>query len=115
MNRTATFTEDGKTVTIAESPSGISVSVTEMVDGVEKKTLVKAANAEELARMNPELHRLYREQFGAGRGNAAPFGGVGGPNAKQLLHDQLRKQIEDNAGNPQMKMMLEKLLKQIDQ
>ena len=100
MNRTATFTNDGKTVTIAESPSGISVSVTAMVDGVEKKTEVKAANAEELARVNPELYRLYREQFGAGQGNAAPFGGVGGPNAKQLLHDQLWKQIEDNAGIP---------------
>jgi hypothetical protein len=42
----------------------------------------------------------------------APVQGQAG--AREMLREQLRKQIEDTAGSPQMKAMLEQMLRELD-
>ena len=70
-SRSVSFSENGKTVSISEdSRSGITVTVTETVDGQPKKTVTKAANAAELAKKNPAAYDLYRQHLG-GKGAKA--------------------------------------------
>ena len=60
--RSVEVKEKGKTISISDTKeSGITVTVTEMVNGKKKTTQVKATTAAELARKNPDAHRWYRE------------------------------------------------------
>ena len=62
--RTIEIHENGKTISITDSKeSGITVTATESVGGKKKMTEVRAANAAELAKKNPEAHHLYRQYF----------------------------------------------------
>lgn len=122
-SRSISVNENGQGVTIEESSdAGITVTITENVDGREQKTVVQAANAAELKKKNPKAHRLYQKHAGMARaaagggaaGGAGP-GAVGpGGDAKQLLRDQLRKMIEENADNPQIQSMLQRALRDLD-
>lgn len=116
-NRSVSFSENGKSVTITESSdSGITVTTTEMIAGKEKKTVVKAANPEQLQKRNPEAYRLYKSHMDNAQGAAGvDQGGEAGPgDARGMLREQLREQVKQNAGNPQMKAMLEKMLRDLD-
>lgn len=54
--------ENGKKISISDSKdSGITVTITETVNGKKKTTQVHAATAAELAGKNPYAHRLYRQ------------------------------------------------------
>jgi hypothetical protein len=56
--------ENGKTISITDSKeSGITVTVTESDGGRKRTTEVRAANAAELARKNPDAHRMYRQYY----------------------------------------------------
>lgn len=56
--------ENGKKVFITDSKeSGITVTITESVDGKKKTTKVRAADTAELAKKNPEAHTFYRKYF----------------------------------------------------
>jgi hypothetical protein len=114
-SRSTSFTEGGKKVHITESTdSGITVTITETVNGKEKKYVVTARNAQELEKQDPEAYRLYNSRMDSVPGGASASGGAGGADARDILREQLRKQIGDNAGNPQMKAMLEQMLRELD-
>jgi hypothetical protein len=56
--------ENGRTISITDNKeSGITVTVTETQGGKKRTTEVRAANAAELARKNPDAHRMYRQYF----------------------------------------------------
>lgn len=63
-DQTVEVQEDGKTIAITDSKeSGITVTVTELVAGEKKMTKVQAADLPELAKKNPNAHRLYGKYF----------------------------------------------------
>ena len=43
--------------------SGITVTITESVNGKKKTTKVRAADTAELAKKDPEAHKFYRKYF----------------------------------------------------
>ena len=56
--------ENGKMISITDNKdSGITVTVTETHGGRKRTTEVKAANATELARKNPDANRMYRQYY----------------------------------------------------
>ena len=64
VSRSVSVHVNGKTVLITESSeSGVSVTIKETVDGTEKSVTVTAADAEDLARKNPEAFRLYQRHL----------------------------------------------------
>ena len=63
-DQTVEVEENGKKVSITDSKnSGITVTITESVNGKKKTTKVRAADTAELANKNPEAHKLYRKYF----------------------------------------------------
>ncbi len=61
--------ENNQTITIAESPEkGITVTVSERVQGKDQTTTVEANSVEELERKNAAAAALYRKYVGAGFG-----------------------------------------------
>ena len=59
-SRSVSISENGKTIKITENgETGITVTVTEIVDGEEVKETVNAANPQELRRKSAEAYRLY--------------------------------------------------------
>jgi hypothetical protein len=56
--------ENGKKVSISDTKeSGITVTITESVNGKKETTKVRAADTADLAKKNPEAHKLYRKYF----------------------------------------------------
>jgi hypothetical protein len=109
--------ENGKTISISQDHSGITVATVEMDGGKEEKTVVKAANAQELERKNPEAYRLYKQHLD-GAADAAGPGQSSLPwpsDARGMLREQLRQQLRDSGDNPQMQGLLEKMLRQLDE
>lgn len=111
-SRSISLNENGRHISITEDSSGITVTTNETADGRQKKAEVKAANARELKQKNPEAYRLYESHLGQAQGRA---GARGNTDARELLRNQLRKEIKDNAENPQMKALLEKMLGKLDE
>lgn len=63
-DQTVEVEENGKKVSITDSKdSGITVTITESVNGNKKTTKVRAADTADLAQKNPEAHRFYRKYF----------------------------------------------------
>jgi hypothetical protein len=117
-SRSVSFNENGKSVTITESSdSGITVTIGEKTAGKGKKTVVKAANPQQLQKKNAEAYRLYQSHMDGAQGAAgAGQGGVAGTrDPKAILPEQHPAQLKQNAGNPPMKEMLEKMLRDLDQ
>jgi hypothetical protein len=117
-SRSVSFNENGKAVTITEgNDSGITVTISEKIAGKDKKTVVKAANPQQLQKKNAEAYRLYQSHIDGAQGaaGAGQGGAAGSGDAKAMLREQLREQVKQNAGNPQMKEMLEKMLRDLDQ
>jgi hypothetical protein len=101
-SRSVSFSENGKTVSIQEdSRSGIIVTVTETVDGKEKKTVTQAANAAELAKKNPAAYDLYQRHLGGNQGASAVIGGgakSGGASNSSHAHASKRSSNKDGGG-----------------
>ena len=116
-SRSISISENGKNISITEdADSGISVTVTEMVNGKERKTVVKAADAEKLKKKSAEAFRHYKRYLGETRhAGALDCGPQGGPEDDALrgFEDALRRIMEENADNPQMQQMLEDSLRQL--
>jgi hypothetical protein len=111
--RSITVNEGGKTISITErSNSGIVAIVLEPVDGVQRRTVVYAVDAQELKRKNAQAYRLYDRHFGMSsdvdrdgdnEGQQTPSAGVpddqpGAPQMRKFLDDmrrQMEKQMED--------------------
>ncbi len=62
--QTVEIEENGKKVSITDSKElGITVTITESVNGTKKTTKVRAADTAELAKKDPEAHKFYRKYF----------------------------------------------------
>lgn len=126
VTKTVTINENGKKVTVSETDKGITVSTTEMVNGKEKKVDVKAASASELKRKNPTAFRQYEKAMNGNSAIANANGGNlngkdfnfalnGNGDAKAMMKEQIQKMIQENAGNPQLKSLLEEMLQKINE
>jgi hypothetical protein len=131
----------GKTVTITEDDEkGITVALKERVGGREVISEVNAANPAELKRKNEMAHRLY-QQYSGGMTPVADGGKGGGPmgeagvearggvargarpgdaeiprgDARVQLRAELMRQAEEHADNPQMQILIQKMLKELDE
>ncbi len=118
-SRSISVSKNGKTVTITENnETGITVTLTENIGGKEVQSVVRAANAEELKRKNPVAFRLYQQYASAkdvgGGGVGGGVGGVGGVDAKAGLREELLKMAEENAGNPQMQVLIQRMLRDLE-
>ena len=83
------------------------------MDHVRSVSVVEA----KLTELGSQCCPVEAEEFGGGRAVAAGVGqgGEAGPgDARGMLREQLREQVKQNAGNPQMKAMLEKVLRDLD-
>lgn len=111
--RTTTVTVNDRTITISEDDSGITVTTITRIAGREERSVVHAADAGELRMKDPAAYRLYVEYLGEGRPSD---GGRPKPrrNADEMLREQLRRQLDANAGNPQMRALLERMLQELD-
>jgi len=103
--------ENGRWISITEDDSGVTVTTLEAVRGKQEKTVVQAVNAQELEQKDPAAYRLYLQHVGG----AADAPGQGQNRASEALGAQLRKQLKDNAGNPQMRELMEKMLRKLDE
>ena len=95
--------ENGKKVSITENKKGITVSV--------NGKRVRAKNVAELKKKSPDAYRLYEKHVQAAKGAKAP---QGAPDAQELLRADLIKLRDENADNPQIKNLVEKMLQDLD-
>ena len=104
--------ENGRRISIIEDENGITISSGGRV--------IRAANAAELKKKNIKAFELYEKHLGAaameGAGGIAAGGDAAGGNAAvELMREQLQKQILENADNPQIRMLLERMLLELDE
>lgn len=118
QNRSISVMENGEKISITENKSGILVS------GHGKR--VKAKDAAELKKKSPEAYRIYEKHLGepaaagggavaggGGRAEAGFNGNPGSPEATRLLRKELEKLREENAGNPQMRDLIERMMQSV--
>lgn len=101
LSRSVSVSENGRNVSIAEDNGGITVTI----DG----RVIRAANETELRRKNAEAHRLYKEHLGAPDVNERDH-----PSANDLLRNELMNLRDENGDHPQLKGMIERMLREID-
>jgi hypothetical protein len=108
--RSVTVNEGGKTISITEhGDSGIVVIVLESVNGEQRRTVVYAADAQELEQKSAKAFRLYDRHFGDQQseghegsdddGQETPWPGMpaghSGPPEMQDFLDNMRRQMEE--------------------
>lgn len=98
QSRNVSLTENGKKISITQNKAGITVSV--------NGKRVRAKNATELKKKSPEAFKMYEKHLGAsnGRSHTNP------PDAQTLMQEQLRKMLEQNADNPQVRKLIERMM-----
>ncbi|MCA9175861.1 MAG: hypothetical protein KDB14_15355 [Planctomycetales bacterium] len=98
QDRSISVIEDGKTVSITENEKGITVSV--------NGKRVRAKNEAELKKNFPDAFDLYEKH------SKAPITPNGQPDATALLRGELGK-LRDDEANPQLKSLIETMLKSV--
>ncbi|MEZ6118925.1 MAG: hypothetical protein R3C28_20475 [Pirellulaceae bacterium] len=104
----ASNSTSGKSVSITENnDSGITVTISETVNGDERTRTVQAADAAELKRKDPEAFRLYQAR------------GAHDPNelareSRDMLKDEIRKLRDQNADRPELGNLIDRLLQDLD-
>ena len=136
LGKTVTITEDDE--------KGITVALKEMIGGREVNSEVNAANAAELKRKNEMAHRLYQQysgglapvadgdegrgvvedakaearggvdRVGVARGARPGDAGILPVDARAHLRAELLRQAETHADNPQMQILIQKMLKELE-
>ncbi len=80
-SRSTSTTENGKTASISENDhSGITVTVTETVNGQPRQTVTQAANPADLAKKNAAAYELYQKYLGDKASVHASGHALGTPN-----------------------------------
>ncbi len=100
-SRSVTVMDNGKKVSIHENKAG---GITVSVNGKR----VRAKNAADLHRRSPEAFRLYEKHL------AKPERRHDTPDAKSLLRDKLFEMHKENADNPQIRNLIERMLESVD-
>jgi hypothetical protein len=102
-----TVTEGGKTISITErGDAGIVAIVLEPVDGGQRRTVVYAADAQELKRKNAEAYRLYDRHFGS----LSDVGREGDDEDQEMSWPGIP---DDHPGPPQMREFLDNMHRQM--
>ena len=99
--RSVSVMENGKTITISENKAGITVAV--------NGQRVRAKNAADLRAKYPGAYKLYLKHLGATNGR------VDLPDAETLLQQELRKLRDNNANNPQLRALLDNMMRSVGQ
>jgi Arc/MetJ-type ribon-helix-helix transcriptional regulator len=113
-DRSVTVIDGGKMVTIAESASGITVTVGEEI--------IRAKDADELKKKSAEAFRLYEKHLNK---PAARKGGADaedllrgkleeGPSASDLLREKLDEMRTETSDDPRLQGLIDALLKELD-
>ena len=114
-NRRISVTEDGKEIYIAENAAGITVSV----DGKR----VRGKDVNDLRKRSPDAYRLYHDYLGNGmndnhleaaNGLAKADGNVPSEPAA-LLREELNKMRDEHADQPQLKSLIDTMLRNVPQ
>lgn len=113
-DRSITVTDNGKTVTIVENASGITVTVGEKI--------VRARNASELKKASAEAFQLYEKHLNKPgdrregtdaedllRGNLEA-----GPDASELLREKLKEMRNEKPDDPRFQELIDRMLKELD-
>ena len=95
-NRSISVVENGKKISINEDDTGITVAV--------NGKRVKAKNAEELKKKSPEAFEVYNKLV---RGTNAQ---KGHSNATLLLQEELSKLRDENADNPRLRSLIDRMI-----
>ena len=99
-NRSISLIDNGRKVSIAENRTGITVSV--------NGKIIRARNATELKKRNVDAYNLYEEHL------APPKARQEAPNATDLLREELNKMRDENANNPALRGLIEKMLQEVN-
>ena len=99
QNRSVSVVENGKKISIIENKNGIIVSV--------NGKRVRAKNAAELKRKFPDAFRLYEKHLEEANGFNAQ------PDATALLRKELRRFRDENANNPQLRNLIERMMQNV--
>ncbi len=107
--KTVDADENGVQVSIKESPDGIDMSITRPVDGKPVTEDIKAKDAEELKKDNPEAFKLYEKYAGQKAGNMIQIRGGGVliapvPNDNDI-QKQIQPQMPNRAGQPPINLL----------
>ena len=95
-NRSVSVIDDGEKVSITEHKGGITVSI--------NGKRVRAKNVAELKEKSPEAFRMYAKHLGGVSSDR------GEPDASDLLQQELSKLRDENAANPRVKNLIERLM-----
>lgn len=103
-DRKVSVSDNGRKVNITQDESGITVTI----DG----RTVHVATVDEL-KNHPEVLELYSKYVGRSPANSPT--GARQVDAKQLLREELKKFRSENAGNPQVQGLIDKMMQEIPQ
>ena len=106
QSRTISTVDNGKRISIRETKTGITVSV--------NGKRIKAKNAKDLKKKSPEAFRMYEKYLGGNplmKMNLQP----GKSKAQIMMEQQLQRLLDQNAGNPQMREIIERMLENLPQ
>ena len=112
-NRSVSVTDNGRKVSITQNKTGITVTM--------NGKRVRAKNAAELKKKFPDAFKMYEKHMGgadnqqATGGVAAAGGGNGPSDATILLREELTKMRDEHADQPQLKSLIEKMLRNVPQ
>ena len=101
MNRNVTTVDNGKKISITQNKAGITVSI--------NGKRVRAKNPAELKKKSSDAYEMYQKHMGKsfmGGANSR----TGHPDANTLMQQQLRKMLDDNADNPQVRDMIQRMI-----
>ena len=104
--RTISTVDNGKRISIRETKMGITVSI--------NGKRIKAKNAKDLKKKSPEAFEMYDKYLGGNplmKMNLQP----GKSNAQIMMEQQLQRLLDQNAGNPQMREIIERMLENLPQ
>ena len=113
-DRSITVTDNGKTVTIVENASGITVTVGEKI--------VRARNANELKKESAEAFQLYEKhlnkpgarQEGTDAEDLLRGNLEAGPDASELLREKLNEMRNEKPDDPRFQELIDRMLKELD-
>ena len=100
-SRSFSTMENGHKVTITENKSGITVDVNGQT--------VRASNVDELRTNFPDAYQLYERHMRRG------IGANNRMDARSLMQSELLKMRDKNAANPQLRSMIERMMRNNDQ
>lgn len=106
LSRTISTVDNGKRISITETQTGITVSV--------NGKRITAKNAKDLKKKSPEAFEMYRKYLGGNplmKMNLQPSKS----NAHIMMEQQLQRLLDQNAGNPQMREIIERILENLPQ